>query len=253
MADELIDICDEHNNLTGIKELKTKAHKTGLWHRSAHIWVYSSKKEILLQLRAKEKPLYPDMWDISVAGHVSSGEQPIQSAIREIKEEIGLDVEKSDLSFFKIIKHKSIFRDIKNNEFYYVYFLKFDGDINDLKLQIEEVQTIKFISIPELEKELANPSNNLVPHKNYWTQIIKELDLITIDPKTIINHSFNPKNSEKLGFKYVRNIIFDPEAPKIANREITKMVKSGEYQLGQGLTDAPKLFCGLYKKINDKP
>lgn len=176
MADELIDICDEHNNLTGIKELKTKAHKTGLWHRSAHIWIYNSKKEILLQLRAKEKPLYPDMWDISVAGHVSAGEQPIQAALREIKEEIGLSVKESDLSFFKIVKHKSIFRDIKNNEFYYVYFLKFDEDINHLKLQKEEVQTIKFISLAELKKELTNPSNNLVLHKGYWTKIINQIN-----------------------------------------------------------------------------
>jgi isopentenyldiphosphate isomerase len=252
MADEIIDICDENNILTGIKKLKTQAHKIGLWHRSAHIWIYNSKKEILLQLRAKEKPLYPNMWDISVAGHVSAGEQPIQAALREIKEEIGLSVKESDLSFFKIIKHKSIFRDIKNNEFYYVYFLKFDEDINHLKLQKEEVQKIKFVSLTELKKELINPSNNLVPHKKYWTQIIKELGLITIDSKTIINYKLSPKNSEKLGFKYIRNIIFDPEAPEIANREIIKMVKSGRYQLGQGLTDAPELFCGLYKKIDDK-
>jgi isopentenyl-diphosphate Delta-isomerase len=175
MADEVIDIYDENNNLTGIKESKNQAHKIGLWHRSAHIWIYNSKKEILLQLRAKEKPLYPSMWDISVAGHVSAGEKPIQSALREIKEEIGLSIKESDLSFFKIIKKRSVFRDIKNNEFYYVYFLKFDGDINGLKLQKEEVKTIKFVSLDELKKELANPSNNLVPHKNYWTQIINQL------------------------------------------------------------------------------
>jgi isopentenyl-diphosphate Delta-isomerase len=175
MADELIDICDENNNLTDSQELKTQAHKIGLWHRSAHIWIYNSKKEILLQLRAKEKPLYPDMWDISVAGHVSCGEQPIQAALREIKEEIGLTIKESDLSFFKIIKRESIFRDIKNNEFYYVYFLKFNGNVDELKLQKEELQKIKFISLSELKKELKNKSNNLVPHKNYWTQIINQI------------------------------------------------------------------------------
>jgi hypothetical protein len=73
-----------------------------------------------------------------------------------------------------------------------------------------------------------------------------------MEEKTIIQHNLNPDNATKQGFKYIRNIIFDPEAPEIANREIIKMVKSGRYQLGQGLTDAPELFCGLYKKIDDK-
>ena len=175
MADELIDICDEHNNLTGIQDWKNKAHQTGLWHRGAHIWIYNSKKELLLQLRAKEKPLYPNMWDISVAGHVSTGEQPIQAALREIKEEIGLSVKKSNLSFFKIIKHKTIFKKIKNNEFYYVYFLKIDKKINELKLQKEEVQKVKFISLKELEKELKNNPDKFAHHGSYWTEIINQI------------------------------------------------------------------------------
>ena len=82
MADELIDICDESNNLTKIQKMKSYAHKAGLWHRTAHIWIYNSKGNILLQLRAKEKLLYPDMWDISAAGHVSAGEDPTTSGLR---------------------------------------------------------------------------------------------------------------------------------------------------------------------------
>jgi isopentenyl-diphosphate Delta-isomerase len=175
MADELIDICDENNKLTGHQELKSKAHKTGLWHRGAHIWIYNSKKEILIQLRAKEKSLYPNMWDISVAGHVSAGEKPIKSAIREIKEEIGLTINQSNLKFFKKIKHKTIFKKIKNNEFYYVYFLKIDKKINELKLQKEEVQKVKFISPKELEKELKNNPKKFAHHGSYWKEIINQI------------------------------------------------------------------------------
>ena len=93
MADELIDICDENNNLINVQKTKSEAHKNGLWHRASHIWIYNSNGEILLQLRAKEKPLYPDMWDISAAGHISAGEDPITSGLREVKEEIGLEIE----------------------------------------------------------------------------------------------------------------------------------------------------------------
>jgi isopentenyldiphosphate isomerase len=121
MADEPIDICDEENNLTGVQKMKSEAHRDGLWHRNSHIWIYNSKGEILLQLRAKNKIFFPDVWDISVAGHVDLGEDPIVSGIREAKEEIGLEIKPENLSFFQIKKTQTIFKNIKNNEFYYVY------------------------------------------------------------------------------------------------------------------------------------
>lgn len=175
MADELIDICDENNNLLNIQKMKNEAHKNGLWHRASHIWIYNSNGEILLQLRAKEKPLYPNMWDISVAGHISTGEDPIISGLREVEEEIGLELKKEDLNFWMIRKVKAIFREIKNNEFYYVYFFKFDGDINQLKLQKEEVQRIQFLPIDKIEEELKINPKKYVPHGKYWFEVINEL------------------------------------------------------------------------------
>jgi isopentenyl-diphosphate Delta-isomerase len=175
MADELIDICNENNELLGIKKMKSEAHKNGLWHRASHIWLYNSDGEILLQLRAKEKLLHPDMWDISAAGHISAGEDPITSGLREVEEEIGLKLKKEDLDFFMIRKHKAIFRDIKNNEFYYVYFFKFDGDISQLKLQDEEVQKIQFLPIDKIEEELKTNPDRYVPHGNYWFEVLNEV------------------------------------------------------------------------------
>lgn len=175
MADELIDICDEHNNLTHIRKMKSEAHKDGLWHRAAHIWIYNSKGKILLQLRAKKKLLYPDMWDISAAGHVAAGEDVVTSGLREIEEEIGLKVKQKDLEFFTIKKVKAIYKDIQNNEFHYVYFLKFDGDGKTLKLQHEEVQEIRFFSIEDIEEGSRMQPNRYAPHRDYWLEIINEI------------------------------------------------------------------------------
>lgn len=175
MGDELVDICDENNNLTGIQKLKSEAHRNGLWHRAAHIWIYNSKGEILLQLRAKSKYLYPDMWDMSVAGHVPAGEEPVVSAVREIEEEIGLKVKKEDLELFKIRKSGAVFRKIINNEFNYVYFLKFDGDIKKLKLQDEEVQEIKFIPAGKIKQELKEGAKRYVPRPESWLEVIEEV------------------------------------------------------------------------------
>ncbi len=175
MADELIDIYNENNEPLHIKETKSEAHKNGLWHRSAHIWIYNSQGEILLQLRAKNKDMYPNMWDISAAGHVSAGEEPIASALREMKEEIGLSVKQEYLEFFEIRKVKSIYKKIINNEFDYVYFLKFDDAIDNLILQKEEVAKIQFFSIDKIEAELKQQPEKYVPHGNYWFDVIKKV------------------------------------------------------------------------------
>lgn len=175
MLDELIDICDKSNNLTNVQKMKSEAHRNGLWHRAAHVWIYNSKGEILLQLRAKERSLYPNMWDTSAAGHVGAGEDPVTSALREIKEEIGLKVKQEDLYFLKIRKVKAIYKNIKNNEFDYVYFLKFNGDIKKLKLQNEEVQRIRFLPIKKIEEELKTNASRYVPHGDYWFEVINEV------------------------------------------------------------------------------
>ncbi len=175
MADELIDICDEKNDLLGIRKMKSEAHQAGLWHRAAHVWIYNSKGEVLLQLRAKIKALYPGVWDCAAAGHVSAGEDPLVSGLREIKEEIGLSVRKDDLEFFKIFKRETIFRRMNNKEFYYVYFFKYDGDITNLKLQEEEVEMIRFFHILEFEKGIKSHPENYVIPGSYWLEMIDEI------------------------------------------------------------------------------
>lgn len=175
MADELIDIFDENNSHLGIKKMKSEAHKKGLWHRTAQIWIYNSQGDILLQLRSKIKPICPNLWDISVAGHVRADEEPLDSALREIYEEIGLKLKKEDLDFLEIRKVKDVYGEKIDYEFCYIYFLKFNGDAKKLKLQKEEVQEIRFFSIKKLEGELKIHSKSFVPHGNYWFEVIREV------------------------------------------------------------------------------
>lgn len=172
MADELIDIFDKDNNSTGCQKMKSEAHRLGLWHRTAHVWIYNDHGELLLQKRASNKALWPDVWDISAAGHIGAGETEIIGALREIKEELGLTVEPEDLLLIKIQKGTIIYKDINNCEFYYIFLLKFNGSIKDLKMQSEEVQDIKFISFEDLNKDLVKNPEIYFPHGTYWLEII---------------------------------------------------------------------------------
>jgi isopentenyl-diphosphate Delta-isomerase len=175
LADELIDIYDENNKPLGIQKMKSEAHKNGLWHRASHVWIYNSIGQMLLQLRAKDKDTYPDKWDISAAGHAMAGETPEATALRELKEELGLVVGPDKL---ESVGTRQVSRDfdngIKNREHQSIYLLKFDGDIGSLHAQEEEIQEIKFFDLKELEAQVRAHSSKFVAHRgDYWMDMIK--------------------------------------------------------------------------------
>ncbi|MFQ5444619.1 MAG: NUDIX domain-containing protein, partial [Nitrospinales bacterium] len=65
-------------------------HAQRLLHRSVHIMVFNTKRELFLQKRVLTKDENPGLWDTSSAGHVNAGEDYVSSAQRELKEELGI-------------------------------------------------------------------------------------------------------------------------------------------------------------------
>ena len=192
MVDELLDIVNEKNEII-FQEMKSITLKKGLWHRTAAICLINNKNQILLQKRAKNKILSPNLWDISVAGHIQAGEEPIQCAIREIEEEIGLQVNLQDLIFFNIFKsskenisnNNSNNNSLISNEFKYLYLLNTQiEDSSVFKIQEEEIQELKFIDVKEFEIELKENPNEYT-QKVFWDE------LIAIIKKSIIKEKYN--------------------------------------------------------------
>lgn len=173
MADELIDIYDEHNEPTGMQEMKSVAHRDGLWHRAAHVWMYTKKGEILLQLRSMDKELHPGKWDISVGGHIGAREDVDRAALREIKEEIGMEVSMEQLSYWKTVK-KSSKHTYHNNEFDYVYFFLLRED-QEFNFNDGEVTDVRLIHVDKLEEEIKSDNEDYVPHGQYWFDVIEEV------------------------------------------------------------------------------
>lgn len=133
------------------------AHEKWLLHVSAHIWMYNSKGEILLQKRSLKKSGSPWKWDISAAGHVETGETVTYWAIREIQEELWICVSENDLNliagFRNEVKKSLNGKTTHNNEIVPVFLMKFDGDISDLSFESDEVEEFKFISLDELASD----------------------------------------------------------------------------------------------------
>ena len=90
---ELFDVIDSKGNPTGQIASREKAHAEGIPPRTAHIWIIREKEgrvQILLQKRSQNKDSFPGKFDTSSAGHIQAGDEPLESALRELKEELGI-------------------------------------------------------------------------------------------------------------------------------------------------------------------
>ena len=118
---ELLDIVDEKGNPTGETVPREVAHREGIRHRTAHVWIFRRRGgvvQILLQKRSDNKDSDPGCYDISSAGHIPAGSDYIPSAVRELKEELGVDMNGDELIYcgqrrfrFEREFHGSMFRD----------------------------------------------------------------------------------------------------------------------------------------------
>ncbi len=177
--DELIDILNSDGKKTGKTCMKSEAHQKGIYHASVHVWIYDNNGNILVQKRAMLKDTHPNHWDVSVAGHIVAGESPIVSAIREIKEEIGLEIKENNLK--KIGYFKSVFihnENLKDLEYHYTYLCNYPIDIEKLIPQEEEVAALKLLSLYDFKKEVIELNGDLlfVPYgKEYYQFIINQI------------------------------------------------------------------------------
>lgn len=160
-TEEYFDIVDEEGKPL-YKEKRTNCHNgSKLLHPVVHIHVINSSNKLLLQKRALNKKIQPGKWDTSVGGHIISGEIVEDALVREAKEELGIDVDINKILFLK----KYIFESSIEREFVYSYIYFYDGEINFLKSEIDEVA---FFSKDEIEKLIksGNTTENFIVEYN---------------------------------------------------------------------------------------
>jgi len=170
--DELIDILDNQGNYTGETSLKSVAHKKGLFHATVHIWLFTSDKKVLLQKRALTKKVFPGLWDISVAGHIGAGENIVDAAIREVREEINYSISKEDLFKIGTRKHQvSHPNGIEDNEFHHVFIAELKVPISTLSIDTEEVAAVDLFPLETLTNT-NNLENVLLPQfHDYYCKV----------------------------------------------------------------------------------
>ena len=163
---ELLDICNEDGFPTGETVSRDIAHRDGILHRTAHVWVVRKKEagyDILLQKRSMEKDSFPGLYDTSSAGHIPAGEESLPSALRELAEELGIVAQPQELSYagmFRIQYDKNFHgKRFRDNEVARVYVYQEPVEIEDLTLQASEVEEVRWFDLEEVYREIQTSRN----------------------------------------------------------------------------------------------
>jgi len=158
MSSELIDVLDENGIFTGEVLPRDEVHKRGLWHRAIVVAIVNEKNEVLLQQRSEKKEKNAGMWDISVAGHISAGSNYLESALRELEEELGICAQPEDLqqAFMHLGYTETEFygKPFKNAEISMVYVYHQPVNLETLKLQKEEVEEVCWMDYEKVLQEI---------------------------------------------------------------------------------------------------
>lgn len=178
---ELIPCCNRYGKEWGGPIPKDWAHKKGIIHPTVHVLVFNLEEELIVQLRKKTKQTHPLYWDVSATGHIDWGESPLDAAIRETREELGLQIRQELLTpiggwysaeYFQ--KNRCIDR-----EFNWVYLYTQLVDQQSLTHQIEEVEYLAAGRLNELSIQKVWEHYPIVPHpKAYWDAVRQKLSLL---------------------------------------------------------------------------
>ena len=185
--EEFIDIVTKEGKPTGTSAPKSEIHSKGYYHHTVHIWLYTKAGEILLSQRSATKVICPLLWDVSVAGHIDAGEPMLTAAVREMREEIGLEMAEQNLEKIGVFKcFQSYDNGIMDNEFHNTFISEFNQDLSKLELQKDEVEAVKLVSLEEFKlliTHIGTDNHFVASNKAYYELVWKAIKAkVTSDP-----------------------------------------------------------------------
>ena len=141
---EYRDLYDENRVLTGKTIKKGDIVPAGYYYNTVAVYIQNNKGEFLIQKRSSIKG---GKW-ATTGGHPKTGEDSITGLCSEVKEEIGINIDISKLKLVKTIKTE--------DDFFDLYYINMEVDLNDIVMQVEEVSDIKLATIKEIECMIEN-------------------------------------------------------------------------------------------------
>lgn len=170
---ELIQIVDENGNFTGTIMDKEEAHDKNLLHNEVAVFIINNNKQVLLQKRSANKRFNPNKWALC-AGHVDANESLENAALRELKEEVGLEIPLEELH--PIAEREFTLGD-SNSHITYFFYAKSNKSEADFIIQKEELSEVKWFDLDEVINMIKEEDKTIVFKKNrlYIFEALKEI------------------------------------------------------------------------------
>lgn len=176
MAEELWQEYNEQGEPIGAGLTKREA-AAGALHGASHVWFWrghGDSLEILLQKRADGIPTWPNLYDVSAAGHFDFGEPPLEAAIRETEEEIAHTISAENLCLLFVFRQYLVAADdIIENEFQWVYGYEVKETLEEFSHD-GEVEAAEWVTMATFEAMIAGKANKqIVPHGEAYFSLLK--------------------------------------------------------------------------------
>ena len=161
---EFWDLYNERRELTGRDHVRGEEVPQGYYHLVVHVWIRNSKGEYLISQRSATRPTFPLMWEC-VGGSVLAGEDSLTGALREVKEEVGLDLTPGD-GHILFTKTRNIIDEKAFNDIMDVWLFHYDGAVSLSNATTGEVAQVRWMTVPQIRDLLD--SGKLVESLAYF-------------------------------------------------------------------------------------
>lgn len=143
---EIWDLYGDDRAALGKTARRGEALPPGANHLIVEVWTVNSRGEVLLTLRDERKQAYPGKWE-NTGGAVLAGEDSLEGALRELREETGIVAGGGELRRLGGYRAPGVFAD--------VYLLKRDVAIEEIVLQPGETVAARWVTLTELRRMWA--------------------------------------------------------------------------------------------------
>ena len=168
---EIWDLYDENRKLLGKDHVRGEQLPIDGYHLVVHVWIRNSKGEYLIAQRSANRPTFPLVWEC-VDGSVIKGEDSLQGALREVKEEVGVDLlpEKGQviLSDIKKIELGKVVNKIVD-----VWLFEYDGEVDLSNATTDEVAQVAWMNRKQI-KELFDANMFVDTLEYFFTEVDRQ-------------------------------------------------------------------------------
>ena len=162
VSEEIFDVVNERDEVVG-QNTRGEVHRLGLMHRAVHVLVFNREGKVFLQKRSLKKDRQPGRWDSSASGHLDSGEAYDACAVRELREEIGLEIQSPPKPLFKIAAGPDT-----DMEHVWVYRHESEGPF---RLHPDEIERGDWFRPEEVDQWLARgPDDFAAAFRHIWSR-----------------------------------------------------------------------------------